>query len=263
MTRVIFVLLFVFSCVAHAQQPQETSSAAQTQVALEAGFQGEYQTALDSLEKLASKHRQSPDLWYAIGFNAAMSGDLSKAVHAFEQAILFNPEDEDAKENLERVRQKIVEDTLQSGIDGRVILPGDDDTGTSLLTVASPMRLTVIFATAWSLLFISLIVARLKKGALHSLAVATALIASLAALGSGALLAGRVSTSGENRYAVLHGSSIQVRSGPGDRYPKEATVIGGVRVHLKGSFENWQQISLPDGSDGWVKPSEILPLIVP
>ncbi len=242
---------------------QDASDEARVKAAIELGFHGEHQAALQQLQTLVEKHRESPDLWYAIGVNAASMHDYAKAVHAFEQTCLLNPGDSDAAENLERVRQQIVQESLQSGLDDRVILPGDDDTGTSLLTAASPMRLTLIFATSWALIFLALIVERLKKGALHSLAVVVALIAGLTALGSGALLAGRISTSGDNQYAVLQGKAIHVHSGPGDRYPKTVTAVGGVRVHLRGTFEGWQQISLPDGSDGWVKPSEVEPLLVP
>ena len=40
-------------------------------------------------------------------------------------------------------------------------------------------------------------------------------------------------------------------------------VLGGVKVRLRGTDGGWQQVVLPDGSDGWLKAVEVAGLKQP
>ncbi|MEZ4472354.1 MAG: tetratricopeptide repeat protein [bacterium] len=65
----------------------------------------------------------SADLWYNLGCAEARAGRLGHAIQAFEQALVLRPGDDDAGENLDKVRALALERGVAGAGDARVI-PG-------------------------------------------------------------------------------------------------------------------------------------------
>lgn len=85
--------------------------------------QGTYDDAIDHLELLADRGFSHPDASYdrAIAYvrrassHSARAGDLGRAAAALSEALVFRPEDADARLALERVRQEIVRRRARTG----------------------------------------------------------------------------------------------------------------------------------------------------
>ncbi len=246
-------------------RPASASPSEDLRDGTELSFAGRHEEAAQAFEKLTIATPNSADAWYNYGVAASQAGHYGQGIHAFEQALLLSPQDTDAAENAAKVRQAVIDRALQQNVSDRVILPGDDDTGTSLLTDIPPKTLAILFSASWGLFFLCLCVMRFKKilSGIRTSAAVFAVLAALSALGSGSLLAGRITHSGQNRIGVLIPDRVEARTGPGKRYPVHAQAMGGVRVHLRGQYEGWMQITLPDGSDAWIEPNEVKPLNIP
>lgn len=223
----------------------------------EAFWQGDFTAAARHYAALTEAHPQSPDAWYNRGCAEAQAGRLGPAIHAFEQALALAPDDEDAAHNLQQVRTVAVAEALESTSDERVVLPGDDDAGTALVTAASPGALALGFAVCWVLLFGLLTLSRRLAHGRRTAAWFGAVLTGLASLAFGALLWGRTSLLADADFGVVTAERGHVRNGPGRQYKPGAILVGGVKVRLRGEVDGWRQVVLPDGSEGWLPGDEV------
>lgn len=60
------------------------------------------------------------------------------------------------------------------------------------------------------------------------------------------------------RFASLRSGEVNMRTGPGTRYPIEWVYNKqGLPVEIVAEFEIWRRVRDPDGSEGWVHKTEI------
>lgn len=226
----------------------------------EAFWHGDFAASADAYARAVERAPGHADLWYNRGTAAARADRPGPAMHAFEQALLLDPEHEDAAHNLAVVRQQIVDRALAGRADKRSILPGEDDAGTGLLTALSPRTLGVIFAVFWALLFGALhLMRRTTRAGTRTAASFAAVVFGLVALGAGGLLYGRQAVVGGRLYGVVAADGA-ARQGPGEQYPSVAAVLPGVKVRLGGEEGAWRQVILPDGAGAWMPAESVLPL---
>ncbi len=215
-------------------------------------------------EALTRTNPYSADAWYNLGCAQAEAGALGAAIHAFEQALLLRPDDEDARHNLEQSRAEAVRKGLEANTNARVILPGDDDVGTGLLTAFSPQPLALAFSLGWALLFLGLVVWRRSERSGRRTALAFAsLVLALFCTATGGLLLGRATVVDRTRFGVVVGTQAGVHTGPGDQYKPQAVVLGGVKLRVRGVDRDWSHVRLPDGSEGWLRSTDLRELLRP
>lgn len=228
--------------------------------ALEAFRRGDARAAADLWRAALATAPGNPDLWYDLGTAEARAGRLGRAMHAFEQALLLRPGDDDAAHNLAAVRRAVVEGALAGRAERRAVLPGEDDAGTGLLTALAPRALGLTFAAAWVLLFVLLHLARRTlRAALRTAATFAAVVCGLVSFATGSLLLGRRLMVEDRLYGVV-AAEVVARQGPGARYPALIDVLPGVKVRLGGEEAGWRQVVLPDGGGAWLADEAVLPL---
>lgn len=219
----------------------------------EAFWKGDFAAAASAYRRAAEGAPDSADVWFNLGTAEARAGRLGHAIHALEQALALRPGDADVAHNLEQVRAVVVSGGLTRAGAGRVILPGDDDTGTGLLTALTPGTVAWTFAGAWLVLFALLAAWRRAGGAgARTAAGFGAVLAALVAAAAGALLLGRLHVTRDLRQAVVVADQAPVHAGPGAQYNPSATVLSGVKVRVRGEDQAWRHVTLPDGSEGWL-----------
>ena len=227
----------------------------------EAFWQGDFAGAAERERRVAAATPRSADVWFNLGTAEASAGHIGAAVHAFEQALLLRPGDADAAYNLGRIREAAIAQGVEAEQGAKLILPGEDDLGTGLLTAAAPGALATVFLVTWALFFGMLATWRKSNSSGRRTASSfAALLLGLGALASGGLLAGRVLVVDATDYGVVVASEAPVRSGPGDQYKAAARLLGGVKVRLRGEDRGWRQVTLPDGSEGWLPVEQIAAL---
>ena len=227
----------------------------------EAFWKGDHAAATSAWAQALDANPRSADLWYNYGCGQAAAGRLGRAIHAFEQALLLQPGHEDAAHNLDQVRDAAVAQAVDSAGDERVVVPGEDDAGTGLLTALSPRTLAAGFAASWLLLFSALAgLRRAHQAGLRTGLSFAAVVLALGAFATGGLLVGRAYAVGQVEYGVVVVEKARVRAGPGAQYAAGLALLGGVKVRLRGDDGEWRRATLPDGSEGWLRASSVKPL---
>ncbi len=227
----------------------------------EAFWQGDFTGAAERYRRVTEVAPHSTDIWFNLGTAEASAGHIGRAVHALEQALLLRPGDADAAHNLASIREAAIAQGVEAKQGARLILPGDDDLGTGLLTAAAPGTLAAIFLATWALCFGMVAFWRKSGSSGRRTALSfAALLFGLGALASGGLLAGRVFVVDATDYGVVVANEAPVRTGPGDQYKASARLLGGVKVRLRGADRGWRQVTLPDGSEGWLQGEQLAAL---
>jgi hypothetical protein len=216
-------------------------------------WRGDFGASAAAYARAVVAHPENPDLWFNLGTAEARAERFGPAFHAFEQALRLAPEHADAAHNLSQIRTQVIQRALAQGSTGRMILPGEDDLGTGLLTAVLPRTLALIFTASWVFLFACLWFARRTtlSGRKTSLVFAAVLM-GLVAVGAGGLLMGRMGVVDESTYGVVVADRADAHQGPGDHYPSVVKVLAGVKVRISGRDRDWDQIVLPDGAGAWL-----------
>lgn len=234
---------------AQAQDPLEQGN--------EAFWKGDHDAAAKAYRAAVAARPTNADLWYNLGTAEASSGRYGHAIHAFEQALILRPHDEDAEYNLKQTRSQVLQVGLAGSGKARVVPPGEDDLGTGLLTAMSAQAVGLVFVITWAALFGLLLVWRsTRKPAWRTASSFIALIMGLLAAASGGVLLARIFV----LEAAVEGVVLEpsaVYTGPGRTYGKGPTLLGGVKLRLRGTEEAWRQITLPDGSEAWIEEARI------
>jgi hypothetical protein len=260
----------VIACLAADAAGAQPAGDPQTafRAANEAYARGETAAAIAGYEAVAAATAH-PDAYFNLGTALARDGQLGRAIWALEEARARAPSDDDVAHNLEAVRQRALRLGLEVGGELRVILPGDDDVGTGLLTALSPTTVTLGFGLTWVGLFGLL--AALRRGRRRSadedtgrtVLTLAAVTAGLGALAFGGLLAGRALVLREAAYAIVVEKSCPVQEGPGDQSRPVARIVAGVKLRVRGEDAGWQNVVLPDGGSGWVESKHLAALRSP
>lgn len=223
----------------------------------EAFWKGDHAAAATAYRAAAEARPNNADIWFNLGTAEASRGRYGHAIHAFEQALILRPADEDAQHNLKQTRSQVLPVGLAQAGNARVVVPGEDDLGTGLLTAMSARAVGLVFVITWAALFALLILwRRTQKPAWRTASSFIALIMGLLAAASGGVLLARVFV----LEAAVQGVVLErtaVRTGPGKTYGKGPTLLGGVKLRLRGQEEQWRQVTLPDGSEAWIEEARI------
>ncbi|HUB06614.1 MAG TPA: SH3 domain-containing protein [Myxococcales bacterium] len=182
---------------------------------------------------------ESADLEYDMGTAAAQAGDIGQAVLHLERALVLSPWDGDARDNLDRVRDKRVDKVV------------GQDLGESplqrLLRGLPAAELSWTFAALWILGFL-LLVLRRRRSWFRPLGLACAVFG----LGLGGLSWACERADGIP-FGVVLAKVTPVRAGPDPKLPASFEVHEGLKVLLEERDAGYQRIRLANGLEGWVE----------
>ena len=220
---------------------------------------GEYGTAARMYRDLVDSHPGTPTCLSRTTDVSEL--DMGRAVHAFEQSLALRPDAKDAKYNLEEMKLRIQGQATEAEEGERLVLPGDDDTGSGLLASLSKPYLQVGFITSWIATFFVLCVLRLRPELRQiTLLNFSWIIFLMVAVCVGGLLLARNEVVEESTYGVVV-EKTPARRGPGSDYPVESLISPGVKVKLGGEDGDWRRVYLPGGSDAWVQSARVPEII--
>ncbi|MCQ2158276.1 MAG: BatD family protein [Bacteroidales bacterium] len=215
---------------------------------------GNPESALTEWRKIEAGGSVSPSLYYNMGCAFFKTGDLSHSVLYFERALKLDPSYEDARANLDYVStflqdriEAVPEFFLASWVRSlRNSLPSDSWAVLALVFFAAFLAGAVIFLLSG------------RRGRTGRLG----FFSSVAAVLLSALF---VSFSSRERreasdecYAVIVSGVSAVRSAPDSNTGTDLFVLHeGTKVEIIDSIGEWDNISLPDGRQGWIIRKEI------
>jgi len=231
----------------------------------EAFWAGDLKTATRGYQALVDTDPEDATHWYNLGTALAHSGRFGEASYALQMGLLKAPHDEEARAQLERVTQAVIEDGVRRPGPRRLVLPDEVTSGGGLLAFVSAQGAESALLAGLSLLGLCLWLLQVtrREGApkrlltLRPLARVSSLLLVALCLLSALTWWLRYSLVDQRRLGVVVEARAPLRRGPAERFPAEVNVAGGVKVKIQGAEGAWRRVVLFDGREGWLNQSYV------
>jgi tetratricopeptide (TPR) repeat protein len=228
-----------------AAAPQEIYSQANALYA-----QDDYAGALRLYEQILSDGYEAPQLYYNAANCDLRMGKLGLALLMYRRAERLAPADDDIKANLIFVRSLAEGGTAKP--EGSRLLRALLWPHRSLsIDGAAKTASICAFVFAAFLCMRVLYPRRLRLWGYCSVLSALVLAGSLASLGA------KLHVERAASEAVVVAQQADVRSGPGEEFVVQASLVEGAEVKVKRTGETWIEISLGPDFAGWVKTADV------
>jgi hypothetical protein len=219
----------------------------------DAYLHGDYDAAVAAYEELDRQGVVSADLFFNLGdaYYRKGTASLGRAVWAFERAVTLDPDDEDARYNLEQTR-KLVARRTHDKIEGE----DRDPLWIRMVTSLSPSTETWLFVVVYLGLFVVLFARRRASDDARPALGAAAALLTFAALLTGAVLLGRAHLE-RVPFGVILPDAVAVKEGADVNYRTGFQIHAGLRVRLLERDQDWLRIRLANGLEGWVRAQDV------
>jgi tetratricopeptide (TPR) repeat protein len=217
----------------------------------EAYLRGDYAGAVAAYQEVDRQGPPSPDVAFNLGAAYFHKGALGPAIWGFERALALDPNDDDARYNLDKAR-KLAARRASDRIEGE-----DKEPAWVRLVGGVAASTTTWFFVAFYLGFFAVLIGRrwARSEWRPALTGGIAVLAAGALL-SGALLAGRMHLE-SIPFGVLLPDQVAVKEGADTNYRTSFEAHAGLRVRIVDHDQDWLRIRLANGLEGWVRSQDI------
>jgi len=227
----------------------------------DAYLRGDYAAAVKAYEQLDRQQVTSPELAFNLGNAYYRQGQLGPAIWSWERALALDPDQDDARYNLEQAR-KVVATRVHDKIEG-----ADRDPAWMRVVSQLPASTEVwLFVGLYLAFFVALglrLRARRAGGSDaasdegHAAAwTAVAAIVGVTAALAACLVVGRIAM---NRLpvGVVLPDQVSVKEGADPNYKTSFDIHAGLRVRLLEHDQDWVRVRLANGLEGWVRDRDV------
>jgi hypothetical protein len=246
------LILLLFLLFASANTPL-TASAATTKAEADSAYAaGRYQDAIKGYTVLL-KQGASADLYYNLGNAYYRSEDITHAVLNYERAYLLSPGDKDIRHNLQMARSKTIDKITPESefffvtwMRALVNFMGVDDWAhTALIALALAIILALIY------LFADIVWLRKLGFFGGALLLVVFVLSNVFAFVQRQELV-------HHRGAIIMGSAVNIKSTPAQNGTDLFILHEGTRVDIiDDQMQQWKQVRVADGKEGWVEAKQI------
>ncbi|MDR1675530.1 MAG: tetratricopeptide repeat protein [Tannerella sp.] len=240
-------LLLLFAGTVHGLAAQEALREAETAYAQE-----DYAKAIELYESVLKHYGDAHEVYYNLGNAYYKAGKIAPAILNYERALLMQPGDRDARVNLEIAKSRTTDNIEPLG-EWFIIqwfravqnLCGVDT------WAAIGLIGFILFAGCLTLYFFAKWMRLRKIGFYAALVLLTIVIcANLFAWNERKALT-------ERTGAIVFAPTVTVKSSP-DASGRDLFVLHeGVKVFIRSTLGEWNEIELEDGSVGWIHQKDI------
>ena len=213
---------------------------------------GRYQEAISGYETLL-KQGVNADLYYNLGNAYYRTEDITRAVLNYERALQLSPGDKDIRHNLQMARSKTID---------KITPETEFFFVTWMRAVVNAMSVDAWAQTALAALALAIVLA------LVYLFAERLWLRKLGFFGGGLLLLlflvcnlfayVQKNELTHHRGAIVMGSAVTVKSTPAANGTDLFILHEGTRVDIiDDQMQQWKQIHVADGKEGWVETSQI------
>ena len=205
-----------------------------------------YSAAISLYDSIISSGLESSELYYNLGNCHYKIQNWANAIWHYEKSIKLNPNNKDARHNLEFTQLRIIDqiETLPQLFYKRWY-----NNLVRILPAKTWQILTII--CIWIILIIYL----LKRFANYKQKYSLYSIYAICLI----LLLTTYSSYKENHQkiqAIIFSSTVVVNSAPTESSVNLFSLHAGTKIELIDHIENWIKIKISDGRDGWMKKSD-------
>jgi len=238
----VLLVVVVSLCISSASVAGVTDTFREANALYESERYGE---AADLYESIVESGFRSADVQYNLGNARYRSGDLGRAVLAYERALRIEPGHEDAAANLAFVQELLADRRTPVGGALTEFFGRLDERLTS-------DRLALVACAFYFILF-GVLTLRVLRGGLSPWLARIAGVAAIALVFFGGVLVYRVAQERSHVQAVVMPDEVGVRTGPGDDFLMEFRLHEGTKVVVEERRGEWARVMLR-GTDleGWL-----------
>ena len=214
----------------------------------------QYVESLENYKEIIESGYQSAAIFYNMGNCYYKINDVANAILFYERSILINPADEDVRNNLQMVRNSLIDDIDQVPESFFI---------SKLNSVSSLYSYNTwgIFCIVLSIVFLALfIVYYFSKSPIMKRSTFLGLI-FLFLITSHIWLFLYFNSFEKNyieKYAIIFAQKIEIKEQPNMRSNNILQLHKGSKVKVIDEFnEEWSKIKLANGQEGWIRNNEI------
>lgn len=259
------ILLFILSAVTLSMSAQDSLSVVQTiQIsspedliarATMAYEQGDYKQSIEDYESLNQIYRQVPDLYYNLGNAYFKDNNFAKAILNYERCLIYDPNNGDAKANLELANANCVDkiESIQP-----IIFKTWSNAICNIFSCSTWTNLAIAFFLIFSIclagyFFMRKVIIRKSGFYIGIVSIILCFICNIYANQQNDKIIVR-------DYAIVISPSVTVKSSPADSGTQLFTIHEGLKVKVRQILGEWSEVELSDGNVGWL-PSETVETI--
>ncbi|MFW5687410.1 MAG: tetratricopeptide repeat protein [Bacteroidota bacterium] len=240
---IIIIALFVLMAGKLPANPDEL-----LQQANEAYTRSEFGFAIELYEQILDMGYTSAELYYNLGNAYFRNNLMGAAILNYERALRMDPNNDDIRHNLAVARSRIV-DRVESPPElfyerwWKLLWNMQSADGWAITSIV----VIVLFLATTSLYLFSRRLIQ-KKAAFYSMLLL--FLVAVFSLIFARKQYNRLTSGGE---AIIMQTRVTAKSSPSNQSGDLFLIHEGTKVNIRNILGEWREISLPDGSVGWIK----------
>ncbi|MBR1630884.1 MAG: tetratricopeptide repeat protein [Paludibacteraceae bacterium] len=257
MKRTLCVLFALMMAISHGvandsanvampvvQTPEEVYAEANKDYA-----DGNYREAVCKYERILKDYGQSAEIYYNLGNAYYRAGEIAASILNYERALRLEPSYSDAKANLAIANARTIDrideqKSLLGGWLSNVTALFHSTTWTYISVITFVLFLGLVFLFVFG-----------KTPSMRKLGFYTGVCCLLLSVISLFLAYKRHAVETDHSEAILMPTEVNVKSSPDEHGTDIFLIHSGCKVRIGESIGDWCEVSLSDGTKGWVKAS--------
>lgn len=213
---------------------------------------GNYASAEHYYSRILNSGADGGAIYYNLGNACFKQKRIGDAIYYWEKAQQKLPADQEIKENLDLANLLIVD---------RIEIPADPlpvrilASVPGLLTISQESWLILMLFVSANALFSMYLLVKNPRFSFRALIGCFFTVLLLVAVGCS--LGWKIYDRAYRKQGVVIEQKADVRSGPGPENTTVFTIHEGIKVRVRGSSNDWFQVSLPNGWNGWLPQDSI------
>lgn len=216
---------------------------------------GNYTEAIEKYENILNEGLESEEVYYNLGNAYYKTQNYPKSILNYERALLYDPRDEDIVHNLAKARMYIIDSideipvfVIKRWINGLIILFNSNTWALlSLLAFVLGISFLLIYFLSSKLLlrrlgFYSAVLVLIFSGILFYLSYKSRNIIE------------------ESNGGIVMTSTVTVKASPRNTGTDLFIIHEGLKVQIIDALDNWYEIRLSDGKQGWMQQKDVEPI---
>ena len=247
MKKLIFLLLLLIGFSGTAQNTSNLFEAAN-----QAYADGNYQQAAAQYNQILEGGETSAALHYNLANAYYKLNEIAQSIYHYEKALQLNPGDEDIQNNLEFANNMAIDAIEQQDPSGFMNI---FDSTTSAFSPAGWGWVAIFCMVAFVVFF--LVYYFSNRSVVKRILFITGIFFLLLAISSVVIAVIKQNIQQERSFAIIFSEEVEVKNEPNVRASEVFTLHEGAKVKITEDFQEWVEIELPNGNQGWIPASEV------
>ena len=213
---------------------------------------GNFETAIENYQKIASQNLISSELYYNLGNSYYKLNKVGPSIYYYEKALQLNPLNEDVKKNLVFAKRLALDNIKELP---QTFLQKLNTDYLQKLSYDQWAILVIVFSIVGSILFLLFFFE--ERPSKKRLYFATSVGSFLFLISNLLITNKQYHLSKNNTEAIVFADKTEVRNAPTLNSEKVFTLHEGTKIIVLDRVDNWKKIKLADGKIGWIIASDI------